>query len=626
MEVLSIELNELEEQRYEFKELNNRIAIIEDLKSHNNETRRIWTYLKEYHWDFCGVVRGMSAIFNQDIYDLVLHHFVNDEPMEGLMGENTNLYWTEFFSPEKPVGAFFRKLENRGYKIYIPEQAFTDAYFQSLSDEWDWHLESPKHKFMIWAKHQKATFLIEVFIDMSLRPYGVKGALKWPSLKEDIEFTQHSLFVIDEPSNEKEDIMLPVMGEEMNILGDVDDDVQAITDEAIHDIMTNHDHVCLAVSGGKDSYTTMLKVIHYLLKHPECDTSVSIVTSDTRVENPLLSEHIVKMREAVLSLDLSIDFRIVQPKIDQTYMVLVFGKGYVSPNNLFKYCVSRLKVDPSREYLEELANRYSKVCLVLGSRDTESAARSRSIKKHFGEGFYGEHPIPGIRTASPIRHWTATEVVTYLVRYPAPWKDYGNYHLINLYGSAAGGISECPSGAAVTNENDAISSCSGSGSRMGCWSCTVVKNDISLHNMALDYPELSKYIEMRSYFKAIQDIRYGGNTGYQRQRTFATFRNGLGDLTIDIRTLLLQKMKKLEIPIEDEEVTEIYKEVQKREVTEGMPVTKRFRDLLMSFYTVHPGVVGAMYNPIWDPFGTGVDQFTEDDKAAIERVLSRRNK
>lgn len=82
-------------------------------------------------------------------------------------------------------------------------------------------------------------------------------------------------------------------------------------------------------------------------------------------------------------------------------------------------------------------------------------------------------------------------------------------------------------------------------------------------------------------------------------------------------------MKRLDIPITEDEVYTIYRLVREREIKEGIPVTRRFREALFALLEVHPGVVGAMYSPIWDPWGHGVDRFTQEDVDAIQRVLAR---
>jgi DNA sulfur modification protein DndC len=362
--------------------------------------------------------------------------------------------------------------------------------------------------------------------------------------------------------------------------------------------------------------------LEYLLNNPYCGTEFAIISSDTGVENPLIVTHVRKIKESVESLGLNIPFYIVRPDLENGYLVCVLGRSYSPPSSLFKYCVSRLKVDPSTKELEQMVHPDLQTCLILGTRSAESTTRARSVSKHFGEDFYGNHRVPNLKTAAPIREWTATDVVTYLVRNPAPWKGYGNYQLINLYGSASGGFSECPVGAAIVSENDAVKSCSSGGSRFGCWSCTVIRSDESLKNLIFDYPELEPLYEFRTILKHTQDIRYGGMTGYQR--VSKGFGSGIGDLTIDIRTMLLTHMKHLGIPIAEDEVYTIYRFVCEREIKEGIPVTRRFRDALFALLPVHPGIVGAMYNPIWDPYGCGVDRFTQADVDAIQRVLARK--
>ncbi|WP_146206386.1 hypothetical protein [Streptohalobacillus salinus] len=118
-----------------------------------------------------------------------------------------------------------------------------------------------------------------------------------------------------------------------------------------------------------------------------------------------------------------------------------------------------------------------------------------------------------------------------------------------------------------------------------------------MRNMTIDYPELEPYYEFRTILKEAQDTR----------------------------TLLLKDMKALDIPMSENEVYTIYRFVTEREIKKGIPVTHRFRDALFSNLEVHPGIVGSMYSPIWDPWNSGVDCFTKEDEEAIKRVLAKRN-
>lgn len=83
------------------------------------------------------------------------------------------------------------------------------------------------------------------------------------------------------------------------------------------------------------------------------------------------------------------------------------------------------------------------------------------MERHYGESFYGQHDVARIRTATPIRHLLARDVVTHLARTQPECEAYGNYHLLNLYGSGAGGMAECPICAAFSGDgSSAIKSCS----------------------------------------------------------------------------------------------------------------------------------------------------------------------
>ncbi|PUA39250.1 hypothetical protein C8Z91_10495 [Paenibacillus elgii] len=73
--------------------------------------------------------------------------------------------------------------------------------------------------------------------------------------------------------------------------------------------------------------------------------------------------------------------------------------------------------------------------------------------------------------------------------------------------------------------------------------------------------------------------------------------------------------------MKDEEVDEIFKEVAKREITEGIAVTHRFRNALRAFYSVDPLVMAGRFDPILNPTGM-IDRRTSEDAASIDRVLA----
>jgi DNA sulfur modification protein DndC len=163
----------------------------------------------------------------------------------------------------------------------------------------------------------------------------------------------------------------------------------------------------------------------------------------------------------------------------------------------------------------------------------------------------------------------------------------------------------------------------GKSARTGCWACTI-SNDRSMGNLISTYPEYEKYYRFRGILKAIgQDIRLGGMVGYQRIGKSKIGR-GIGDLTIDCRTHLLEKMRELDIEWRKGEILTSYQMVLHRETVEGFPVTERFREAIYALLGVSGGFRGVLCHPVFDPFGTGIDQFTAEDAAAIERIMAEK--
>jgi hypothetical protein len=70
----------------------------------------------------------------------------------------------------------------------------------------------------------------------------------------------------------------------------------------------------------------------------------------------------------------------------------------------------------------------------------------------------------------------------------------------------------------------------------------------------------------------------------------------------------------------EEEVLTIYRTVLEREVREGIPVTERFKMALFSFLSVKPLFTSAMFDPLLDPDGIGIDMCSNDDKRFFEQL------
>ena len=233
----------------------------------------------------------------------------------------------------------------------------------------------------------------------------------------------------------------------------------------------------VAYSGGKDSTLVLQLVFELLLELGETARKpVYVLSSDTQVEAPNVASYVKKaltdIQRAAQLRHLKLYTELVEPELDEGFWSKMIGKGYPPPNRWFRWCTSSMKIKPSRRAVEQITKKHGSVILMLGSRMDESSQRAKSIQSFSNNerGLNKHHEIPNALVCKPIVNWTTDEVWEYLYSNPPAWG--GNHdELIRLYRQASGG--ECP---IVLDLN--TPSCGGS--RFGCWTCTVVKQDKSM--------------------------------------------------------------------------------------------------------------------------------------------------
>jgi DNA sulfur modification protein DndC len=116
----------------------------------------------------------------------------------------------------------------------------------------------------------------------------------------------------------------------------------------------------IGYSGGKDSTTLVQIVLESIfeLKNDKkpVDKQVFVISSDTLVETPLIINQISKTLDGVNEFgilnELPITAHIVRPKVDQTFWANIIGRGYPSPNQTFRWCTDRMKIDPANEFIK----------------------------------------------------------------------------------------------------------------------------------------------------------------------------------------------------------------------------------------------------------------------------------
>lgn len=275
----------------------------------------------------------------------------------------------------------------------------------------------------------------------------------------------------------------------------------------------------VAYSGGKDSTLVLQLVMEMLLDlGPQADKPVYVLSSDTKVEAPNVSEYVMdtleKIEKSARARRLNLYTQLVFPEPDDGFWAKLIGRGYPPPSRWFRWCTSKMKIKPSRKAIEEIVAKQGSVILLLGSRLDESATRAQSIQSFANNerGLNPHHEIPNALVFKPIVQWATDEVWEYLGENPPAW---GGSHdkIISLYRQANGG--ECP----VVFD---LSTPSCGGSRFGCWTCTVVKQDKSMAGFISSGEEWMRPLyEFRERLNSYRDkegmrsnVKRDGSTGH----------------------------------------------------------------------------------------------------------------
>lgn len=267
----------------------------------------------------------------------------------------------------------------------------------------------------------------------------------------------------------------------------------------------------IGYSGGKDSSCTAQLIFRALseLKNSNhrLNRKVYIFSSDTMIENPLvkeiIEENIRLINKKSTELDLPIEALILIPAVDRTFWVNVIGRGYPTPNTMFRWCTDRLKIEPANAFVKKCIDKNGEVIMVLGVRDGESGTRDRVLKTHTieGEMLMKHTTMVNAYIFAPIRHLNTKDVFTYLASYDSPWNS-SNKRLFAFYEESGGG--DCPM---FLSQQDKTSSNSCGNTRMGCWVCTVVSKDKSLSGLIGTgfYDFLKPLLDFRNWIVAIRD-------------------------------------------------------------------------------------------------------------------------
>lgn len=240
----------------------------------------------------------------------------------------------------------------------------------------------------------------------------------------------------------------------------------------------------IGYSGGKDS-TAVLQLVWLALSNLEPEKRIKpvyVITTDTLVENPIVSAWVRRslqtMKASAESEGLPIKPNMLTPEVTDTFWVSLIGKGYPAPRPKFRWCTERLKIKPANAFITNVVRENGEAILVLGSRKAESSVRAANMEKYQSqrtrEHLSPASLLPNAFVYTPIENWSNDDVWLFLMQVPNPW-GYNNKDLLTMY-QGASPDGECPLVVDTTTP-----SCGDS--RFGCWVCTLVEQDRSMHAM-----------------------------------------------------------------------------------------------------------------------------------------------
>ncbi|KHF41544.1 DNA phosphorothioation system sulfurtransferase DndC [Halalkalibacter okhensis] len=274
--------------------------------------------------------------------------------------------------------------------------------------------------------------------------------------------------------------------------------------------LEDHRPWVVGYSGGKDSTVVVQLVFEALSGLPKesLHKKVYVISSDTLVETPLIissiNDTLRRVQEHALKLGLPIETHKVKPPAEKSFWANIIGKGYPSPNQKFRWCTDRLKIEPANQFILDKVSAFGEVIMVLGVRDDESATRANVMKSHTVEGkvLMRHSTLSNAFVFAPIRNFSLDDVWNYLLNSDSPWGD-DNHALNKLYQDSSSG--ECP---LVVDKTIKESAGSCGNSRFGCWTCTVVTEDKALNGFIESGEDwMLPLLEFRNWLADIRDVR-----------------------------------------------------------------------------------------------------------------------
>jgi DNA sulfur modification protein DndC len=248
----------------------------------------------------------------------------------------------------------------------------------------------------------------------------------------------------------------------------------------------------IGFSGGKDSSVVCHLVFEYvrqaMVDGSPTPPKLYILYSDTLLDVPILRRHTLStlqsMKEYSKKFGELFEIKITKPKQGRDYFSMVIEKGYSAPHFRYRWCIDRLKMAPSVDFLKGVG----KYCMFTGVRQDESPSRRRNMAQRLQTEPIVE--VDGVPLIAPLMRWSQQDIWLFLSLFRQPWNGEKYDSLFEIYrlGDNLEGCGQC----ALTPN-----------SRFGCWVCTVVRKDRLLRNLATYSEEYKVMLDAKERIRRI---------------------------------------------------------------------------------------------------------------------------
>jgi len=157
----------------------------------------------------------------------------------------------------------------------------------------------------------------------------------------------------------------------------------------LHVLEAGFNHWIVTFSGGKDSTTTVVLSLETALEYRGRIQRIDIIYADTMLEIPVIHDYALSFLEHLRSCahlqSLPLFLHVATPRVSERFWVCLLGKGYPPPNQRFRWCTRRLKIEPVEDALKQFI-RPGQTVIITGVRFGESNDRDRRLIRSCARG------------------------------------------------------------------------------------------------------------------------------------------------------------------------------------------------------------------------------------------------